>query len=782
MPAEGTVAAVSSNPNATISIDYNTAKSIVTIKVSAEGIDEDGETSHTYTLTFKKETPKPVEGTSVEYSGKLTIMMMGEDLTGGGQDAKVVIKKGNDGTCTFMLPDFSLDLGDGPASLGDIVVENVTMTPDGKGGYTYAGDVKGLELADGSIVADVTLTGTTDAEGNAHMTIQVLWEGIEINVEFNGVRTSEENPNPGPEPTEKWNSFDGTLSIEMAGSYLAENQPATVYITEPVNGKCTFKLPDFSIDLDGTVLALGDIVVEDVNVSEENGVTNYSGFVPQMSFLDGEIIADINLKGTVDADGKAQMTIQVLWEGIEINVEFNGTRKPEENPNPGPEPSDEWNDFDGTLSIEMAGSYLAENQPATIYITEPVNGKCTFKLPDFSIDLDGTVLALGDIVVEDVNVSEENGVTNYSGFVPQMSFLDGEIIADINLKGTVDADGKAQMTIQVLWEGIEINVEFNGTRNEIAWLTFPGKLTVALEGYDITEGGKEAVVKIARTGENGLYTFLLPDFSLALDAESAPAELGDIQVDNITMTPNDGFDRYTGRVDRMVLGGGEIVAGVKVDGTITTASEVRINVDVTWYMEDGKRVPILVKFSNTEEVPATPERAVYTGTLTTEAEGTLKDHDVRIHMTPSYGNRSDILIEGIDLAGSRAAAIGNSISVPSVSVTSMSNGYKAYDGAATAVQVQPGMTLDINLHGFSDLNNKFNLLMDIEWLEEGLKISGKFNGEVDVTGIESIFSPENNDGKEEYYNINGVRVNPDNLRPGIYIRRKGNKSEKIIIK
>ncbi|MDE6264827.1 MAG: calycin-like domain-containing protein, partial [Paramuribaculum sp.] len=364
----------------------------------------------------------------------------------------------------------------------------------------------------------------------------------------------------------------------------------------------------------------------------------------------------------------------------------------------------------------------------------------------------------------------------------QMSFLDGEIIADINLKGTVDADGKAHMTIQVLWEGIEINVEFNGNRNEIAWLTFPGKLTVALEGYDITEGGKDAIVKIARTGGNGLYTFLLPDFSLALDAESAPAQLGDIQVDDITMTPNDGFDRYTGKVDRMILAEGKIVAGVKVDGTITTASEVRINVDVTWYMEDGKRVPILVKFSNTEDIPATPERAVYAGTLTTEAEGAVKDHNVRIHMTPSYGNRSDLLIEGIDLAGSRAAAIGNSISVPSVSITTMSNGYKAYDGAATSVQVQPGMTLDINLHGFSDLNNKFNLLMDIEWLEEGLRISGKFNGEVDVTGIAPIVSPDDSDGKEEYYNINGVRVNPDNLRPGIYIRRKGNKSEKIIIK
>ncbi|MDE6048688.1 MAG: calycin-like domain-containing protein, partial [Paramuribaculum sp.] len=313
-------------------------------------------------------------------------------------------------------------------------------------------------------------------------------------------------------------------------------------------------------------------------------------------------------------------------------------------------------------------------------------------------------------------------------------------------------------------------------------LTFPGILTVALDGYDITEGGQQAVIKIAQTGDDGMYTFLLPDFSLALDAASEPAALGDIRVDDITMTPAEGYDRYTGKVDGMVLAGGEINANVKVDGTITTDSEVRINVDVTWFMDNEKRVPILVKFSNANEMPAVAERAVFTGTLTTETENSVKEHDVRIYLTPSYANRADCMIEGIDLAGSRAAAIGNSVTVPSISISSLSNGFKAYDGAATAVEVQPGMTLDINLHGYSDLANKFNLLMDIEWIEEGIRISGTFKGDMDVTAITPVYSPEDTDGKVEYYNLKGVRVNGENLAPGIYIRRSGNKSEKILVK
>ncbi|MBD5240628.1 MAG: hypothetical protein HDS59_00880 [Barnesiella sp.] len=649
MPAEGAVTAESSNPDAKITIAYDSAKFAVTITVTADGADEDGKNVHTYTLNFKKgETPAPSTGKTVEYTGTLNIFMMGDDITGGGQEAKIEIKEGNDGTCTFSLPNFSLDLGDGPAPLGDIVVENVTMTPDGNGGYTYSGEVSGLELAEGSIVADVTLTGSTDALGNAKMKILVLWEGIEINVEFNGVKTAETGNN-NPAPSEEWTDFDGTLSIEMAGSYIAENQKATVYITDAVNGKCIFKLPDFSIDLDGTQLTLGDIIVNDVNVENENGTTNYSGYVPDMEFIDGEIIADINLTGTVDASGNAKMTIQVLWKA-----------------------SDE--------------------------------------------------------------------------------------------------------------ESIPINVEFNGKRNEIQWMTIAGKLTVAIEGYDITEGGEDAVIKIAQTGENGLYTFLLPDFSIALDAASEPAKLGDIKVDDITLTPGEGFDRYTGKVDRMILAGGEIVAGVKVDGTVTTANEVRINVDVTWYMDDNRRVPILVKFSNAEETPVKAERAIYSGTLTTETENSVKDHNVRIYLTPSYDNRSDVVIEGIDLTGSRAAAIGNSVEVPSVSVTAMSNGFKAYDGAATEVKVQPGMTLDISLHGYADLSDKFNLLMDIEWIEEGLRISGTFNGNIEVTAISPVYSHEENDGKAEYFNLSGVKVNGDNLTPGIYIRRTGEKSEKIIIR
>ena len=82
---------------------------------------------------------------------------------------------------------FTLDLGDGPANFGDIVVENVTMTRESASTINYSGSVSGLELAGGEIVADVELSGT-ETDNRLVMSIPVQWEGLTIEVYFNGSR------------------------------------------------------------------------------------------------------------------------------------------------------------------------------------------------------------------------------------------------------------------------------------------------------------------------------------------------------------------------------------------------------------------------------------------------------------------------------------------------------------------------------------------------------------------------------------------------------------------
>lgn len=646
--------------SAEMTVDEENA--VVTITVTAAKPDADGLSSHTYTLRFKKpETPAPEEGKKTVYSGMLTIIMGGEDMTGGGQEATVEIVAQEDGSCAFRLPDFRLALAPGtpPAELGDIVVENVSVVKNADGSESYTGNVQDMALLGGEIIADVNLTGTVDPEGNARMTIEVVWkpgggEDILINVEFNGKR-DDSRPDP-PGPAEEWTDYDGALSIEMGGSYIAENQPATVFITDTdPDGCCIFKLPDFSLDMEGTTLSLGDIVVEDVKVTAEaDGTLTYTGFTPAMSFLGGEIVADIDLKGTVAPSGEARMAITVLW---------------------------------------------------------------------------------------------------------------------------LQGDGSS----------IPINVVFNGRRNSIAWLQHPGTLTVNLQGYDLTEGGKATTLKTAQTGEDGSWSFMIPDLIIALDASSDPVKLGDIRVDGLTRTTAEGTDHYAGGVSGMKLASGAITADVKIDGYFSAGGHVLVNVDVVWLMDDGQRVPIMVRFTNGEERPATPVRTGYSGILITSSGNEAPvTHNVTVLVSPVYDNRADLVISGIDFPlASRAAELGSTIKIADVTLTDLLDGRTAFDGAATSHRFAEGVTLDITLHGISDTNRRLTLALDLHWLEAGIRLSGSFSGDVDagVTGIGDLRDDSNGDeSSAEYFNLRGVRVNRANLTPGIYIRRAGGKSTKILIK
>jgi hypothetical protein len=46
----------------------------------------------------------------------------------------------------------------------------------------------------------------------------------------------------------------------------------------------------------------------------------------------------------------------------------------------------------------------------------------------------------------------------------------------------------------------------------------------------------------------------------------------------------------------------------------------------------------------------------------------------------------------------------------------------------------------------------------------------------------STVEVENSNTPIEYYNLQGIRVNSENLSNGIYIRRQGNKAEKVFIR
>lgn len=51
-----------------------------------------------------------------------------------------------------------------------------------------------------------------------------------------------------------------------------------------------------------------------------------------------------------------------------------------------------------------------------------------------------------------------------------------------------------------------------------------------------------------------------------------------------------------------------------------------------------------------------------------------------------------------------------------------------------------------------------------------------------IAGIDAISSDDNHDGPTEYFNLNGVRVNSESLAPGLYIKKSGKRSVKVLVK
>ncbi|MDE6491283.1 MAG: calycin-like domain-containing protein, partial [Muribaculaceae bacterium] len=113
--------------------------------------------------------------------------------------------------------------------------------------------------------------------------------------------------------------YPGYLNITVAGTPCPE-QAATITITEYSDGTCTFLLPDLNVQLGDDILPVGDIKLENVHATTENGETTYTGY-GKLTVL-GAIEADVNISGTVKADGTASFDINVDASGMPVIVTF----------------------------------------------------------------------------------------------------------------------------------------------------------------------------------------------------------------------------------------------------------------------------------------------------------------------------------------------------------------------------------------------------------------------------------------------------------------------------
>lgn len=246
LPAVGDVKAVADGQSADVEVAVDEDAAQVIITVTNVGADEDGETSHVYTLQYEQSS---VIGETVNYNGKLTVVMNDRPLVNGASETIEITDNGN-GNCVFALRDFSIG---GMLQLGDIVVD-VVKTQDGDN-FSYAGSVTDMSLNNGTIMCDVEIAGTEQANGYITMQITVKWypsypdktSSTPINVTFEGWREGSGSAieDPVAEDEVKVYSTSGAVVVNgYTGIVQVYNVTGSLVKNVQVDGYSTIDLRD----------------------------------------------------------------------------------------------------------------------------------------------------------------------------------------------------------------------------------------------------------------------------------------------------------------------------------------------------------------------------------------------------------------------------------------------------------------------------------------------------------------------------------------------------------
>lgn len=213
-------------------------------------------------------------------------------------------------------------------------------------------------------------------------------------------------------------------------------------------------------------------------------------------------------------------------------------------------------------------------------------------------------------------------------------------------------------------------------------------------------------------------------------------------------------------------------AAVAIDKESNKATITVNNVDADM---DGENTHV---YTLTFKTPAEPKS--YPGYLNINMAGTdiAKDEAATVVITPTSDNKCDFLLPNLTLPD--LGNLGN-IEVKDVKMTT-TNGTTTYNGSVDGMKLMGGgITANVTIEGTSNEAGQVNMNIDVLWVEANLPIKVTFTSNPATTGINDIYVNDT-DAPVEYFNLQGVRVDADNLVPGIYVRRQGSKTDKVIVK
>ena len=236
-------------------------------------------------------------------------------------------------------------------------------------------------------------------------------------------------------------NYNGYLTIQMVGDWLASNKSSIVQLTEYDDNTGDFVLPNFSI----AGMDLGNIIVPGCSISKDgSGVKNVNGSVAEMLLPEGStvdkgaIVAKVDLNGTITVDGKATMIVDVIWFW---DGDITNTAEDNMIPIPVKFSSDRyfWRSIDGfyyVLDLDN-NSDVITGVPTTLSECKVIDGEndtLGYSLTNVQF-LDGTTTA-HDLYVDGVTIGEDNekylSGTHRSGNYNSAEY--GKIIVDGGVK------------------------------------------------------------------------------------------------------------------------------------------------------------------------------------------------------------------------------------------------------------------------------------------------------------------------------------------------------------
>lgn len=281
-------------------------------------------------------------------------------------------------------------------------------------------------------------------------------------------------------------TYQGYLNVKMGYGYLAGNDAHKITITDYNDGTCDFLLPNLTV-----LMPLGNIEIKNMNVTTDaSGLKTYSGVENNKELMDGAIIANVRVNGTIDAKGTVNMDVDVDWlyEGnvVPIKVKFTSS-----------ELSEVADGYYFIVKEDKSNTYgwatIKENQPTQLLVYPKSNGAggAYYRLTVKNLVWDG--MLNGDFVVEGAAINEdENSNPVYFVENAPVSFMGGKT-ASVSVNSGYDMTKdpyEYDMKFNTIVDGTNYIVGFttNQVSSSVNDVEANGAAVCGAEGAIVVEG------------------------------------------------------------------------------------------------------------------------------------------------------------------------------------------------------------------------------------------------------------------------------------------------------